>query len=67
MPVAAKPSREKLTVTDVCEELRIQPRTFYEWRQKGTAPKCKRLPNGSLRIARTDLDAWYDTLPGNAA
>lgn len=67
MPTLTTSTRDKLTVTEVCKELGIQPRTFYEWRQKGCAPKCKKLPNGSLRISRADLDAWYNALPGNAA
>ncbi|MFE3854898.1 helix-turn-helix transcriptional regulator [Streptomyces griseorubiginosus] len=32
--------------------------TFYEWRQKGRGPRCIRLPNGSLRIRRSDFENW---------
>lgn len=60
-------SREKLTVDEVCAELKISRSTFYDWRQKGRAPKCATLPNGSIRIARVDLDAWYDALNKDAA
>ncbi|MFB7630430.1 helix-turn-helix transcriptional regulator [Streptomyces sp. NPDC056149] len=48
----------KLTVDDVCEELGIARSTFYDWRQKGRGPRCIRLPNGSLRIRRSDFENW---------
>ena len=49
---------EKLTVRELCAELKISRSTFYDWRQKGRGPRCIRLPNGDLRISRRDLDAW---------
>ena len=51
---------ERLTVQEVCAELRISRSTFYEWRAKGRAPRCIKLPNGDLRIRRTELDRWLD-------
>jgi predicted DNA-binding transcriptional regulator AlpA len=36
--------------------------TFYEWREKGTAPPCFRLPNGHLRVRRGDLLDWLENL-----
>ena len=42
--------RERLTVAELCSELRIARSTFYEWRAKGRAPRCIKLPNGDLRI-----------------
>jgi predicted DNA-binding transcriptional regulator AlpA len=53
-------SRDKLTVSQVCAELQIAQSTFYEWRTKDTGPRCIKLPNGQLRIRRTDLEAWLD-------
>jgi len=50
----------KLTVADVCAELNVAKSTFYDWRAKGTAPRCIRLPNGDLRIRRSELDRWMD-------
>lgn len=61
------PLHEKLTVEEVCAELRISPNTFYDWRRKGRAPKCTRLPNGSLLVTRTDLDSWFEALSEDAA
>lgn len=51
----------KLTLAEVCAELRISRSTFYEWRAKRRAPRCITLPNGSLRIRRTDLDRWLES------
>jgi predicted DNA-binding transcriptional regulator AlpA len=56
----ATPSRH-LTITALCAELDIARSTFYDWRAKGRAPRCIRLPNGELRIRRTDLETWLDT------
>ena len=50
--------QDKLTIADVCADLGISRRTFYEWRAKGRAPKCIRLPNGDLRIRRSEYLRW---------
>ncbi|HET9894636.1 MAG TPA: helix-turn-helix domain-containing protein [Streptosporangiaceae bacterium] len=52
---------EKLTLAEVCAELRIERSTFYDWRAKGRAPRCLKLPNGEIRVIRRDLDAWLET------
>jgi excisionase family DNA binding protein len=52
--------RTILTITELCEELQISRSTFYDWRQKRRAPRCIKLPNGDLRIRRSDLDNWLD-------
>lgn len=52
---------QRLTVADVCAELQISRKTFYEWRAKGTAPRCIKLPNGELRVNRAELDRWLDS------
>ncbi|MEV5787888.1 helix-turn-helix domain-containing protein [Streptomyces sp. NPDC052287] len=51
---------EKLTLAEVCEELKVSRSTFYDWRAKKRAPRCIKLPNGDLRIRRSDLDHWLD-------
>jgi excisionase family DNA binding protein len=53
-------TRDKLTLAEVCTELGITRRTFYEWRAKKKAPKCITLPNGSIRVRRTELDRWLE-------
>jgi predicted DNA-binding transcriptional regulator AlpA len=40
----------------------VSQRTFYRWRAIGKAPKAVRLPNGELRIWRSDLNKWLDRL-----
>lgn len=50
--------RDKLTVAEFCEDVGISRRTFHEWRAKGRAPRCLKLPNGGLRIRRADFEAW---------
>ena len=58
---AAAPSREQLTIAEVCAELKVSRSTFYYWRQIGKAPKCLVLPNREIRIRRSDLDAWLES------
>lgn len=50
-----------LTIAAICEELDVSRSTFYEWRAKGRAPRCIKLPNGEIRIRRSDLEAWLDS------
>ncbi len=50
--------RGMLTIAQVLDELQVPRSTFYDWRQKGRAPRCVKLPNGDLRIRRTELDLW---------
>ena len=50
---------ELLTVDQVLDELGgVSRRTFLRWRELGRAPQCVKLPNGELRIWRSDLRAW---------
>ncbi|TCK20632.1 helix-turn-helix transcriptional regulator [Pseudonocardia endophytica] len=62
---------ELLTVRQVLELLGgVSRDTFYEWREKRTAPPCFRLPNGHLRVRRGDLLDWLEALrdqPGRVA
>lgn len=55
-------TRARLTIPEVCAELGISRSTFYEWRTKGVAPKCIKLPNGEIRIRRDELERWLDSL-----
>ena len=56
--VRGRQERDKLTIAEVCADLGISRRTFYEWRAKGRAPRCITLPNGSLRIRRSEYQRW---------
>lgn len=55
-----------LTIADICAELDISRSTFYDWRAKRKAPACLKLPNGDLRIRRSDYENWLQGL-GEAA
>lgn len=56
------PAAAHLSVEQVCRELGISRSTFYDWKAKGRAPRCFKLPNGDLRIRRCDLDDWFTSL-----
>jgi predicted DNA-binding transcriptional regulator AlpA len=48
-----------LTVDQILADLGdVSRRTFYEWRAKGTGPKCVKLPNGELRVRRAEYERW---------
>lgn len=50
---------ELLTVAQILDELGgVSRRTFFRWREIGTAPRCLKLPNGELRVWRSDLSTW---------
>lgn len=51
-----------MTVEQVCEYLVVSRDTWDKWRTKGTGPKARRLPNGSLRVAEEDLAVWVEEL-----
>lgn len=57
---------ELLTVRQVLDELGVDETTFYRWRRNGKAPRAFKLPNGKLRIRRSALNAWLDSLEGEA-
>lgn len=60
--MSTRTPRGYLTIAELCDELGIARSTFYDWRAKHTGPPCIKLPNGSLRIRRTDLAVWLNTL-----
>lgn len=60
-------ARDKLSVADICADLDISRRTFYEWRAKGKAPNCIPLPNGELRVERREYSRWLEFLAEGAA
>nr|WP_272954648.1 helix-turn-helix domain-containing protein [Kribbella sandramycini] len=51
-----------MTIAELCAELGVARSTFYDWRAAKKAPRCIKLPNGELRIRRTDLENWLDSL-----
>lgn len=66
MTSPSRRSTDKLTVDEFCTDLRISRSTFYDWRKKGRAPRCIRIPNGALRIRRSDYENWLTDCEDNA-
>ncbi|MCF2531330.1 helix-turn-helix transcriptional regulator [Yinghuangia soli] len=59
---------ELMTVPQILAELGdVSRRTFYRWRELGTAPAAMKLPNGELRVWRSDFTAWLNGLEETAA
>jgi predicted DNA-binding transcriptional regulator AlpA len=59
---------ELMTVEQVLAELcGVSRRTFYRWRELGKAPRGIKLPNGELRIWRSDFITWLASLKERAA
>jgi predicted DNA-binding transcriptional regulator AlpA len=50
-----------LTVTQFCEQLGETQDTFQKWRDKGTTPASRRLPNVQLRFDARDVANWMDS------
>lgn len=55
-------ARQRLRIDDICTDLGIARSTFYDWRAKGRGPRCIKLPNGDIRINRTEYERWLNTL-----
>jgi predicted DNA-binding transcriptional regulator AlpA len=50
--------RSYLTLAEFLEELDVPKSTFFRWKALGQAPRTYKLPNGQLRIRRSDFDDW---------
>ncbi|WP_018683660.1 helix-turn-helix transcriptional regulator [Actinokineospora enzanensis] len=50
------------SIDEVCAALKIRRSTFYEWRAKKRAPRCRRLPNGRICILVADYESWFESL-----
>ncbi|WP_327269016.1 helix-turn-helix domain-containing protein [Streptomyces sp. NBC_01218] len=49
---------QMLKLPEVLAEIGMSRAAFYRMRARGKAPKLIKLPNGQLRVRRTDLDNW---------
>jgi predicted DNA-binding transcriptional regulator AlpA len=58
------PRDELLTLTQLLAELGegedhpLSESTFYDWRAKKRGPRAIKLPNGSLRFRRSEVERW---------
>ncbi|MFD7165033.1 MULTISPECIES: helix-turn-helix transcriptional regulator [Streptomyces] len=59
---AAPPKGDaKLTLAEALDEIGMSRAAFYRMRARGKAPQCLKMPNGQIRVRRSDLDAWWAT------
>ncbi|MEV8429878.1 helix-turn-helix transcriptional regulator [Streptomyces chartreusis] len=56
--MSARTLDEKMTIKQVIADLKVAPATFYRWRQLGKAPRSIKLPNGDVRIRRSEYERW---------
>ena len=61
----ARPKMLKLS--EVLEEIDMSRAAFYRMRARGQAHRLQKLPNGQLRVSRSDLDAWWERCGDRAA
>jgi predicted DNA-binding transcriptional regulator AlpA len=47
-----------LKLAELLAELGMSRAAFYRMRARGQGPRLIKLPNGQIRIRRSDLDAW---------
>lgn len=58
---------ELMSVRQVLDELGgVSRRTFYRWRELGYGPAAFKLPNGELRVWRSDFSTWLRELEAAA-
>jgi predicted DNA-binding transcriptional regulator AlpA len=54
---------ELMTVDQMLVELGgVSRRTFYRWREIGHAPTGLKLPNGEIRVWRSEFASWLESL-----
>ncbi|MFJ3618881.1 helix-turn-helix transcriptional regulator [Streptomyces iakyrus] len=51
---------QMLKLPEVLSEIRMSRAAFYRMRARGQAPRLVKLPNGHLRVRRSDLDDWWE-------
>ncbi|KOG81022.1 excisionase [Streptomyces griseus subsp. rhodochrous] len=56
-----------LKLPEVLTEIKMSRAAFYRMRARGQAPRLQKLPNGQLRVSRTDLDSWWERCQQRAA
>nr|WP_202527800.1 helix-turn-helix domain-containing protein [Streptomyces sp. SID5770] len=56
-----------LKLPEVLAELDMSRAAFYRMRARGHGPRLLKLPNGQLRVRRSDLDAWLSQCEEAAA
>ncbi|MET9176752.1 helix-turn-helix domain-containing protein [Kitasatospora aureofaciens] len=57
----------KLKLAAVLEEIDMSRSAYYRMVALGRGPKTIKLPNGQIRVRRSDLDAWWAAQEQTAA
>lgn len=60
--VTPKNPDDWMTCRQVLDELNVSRSTLDKWRTEKRFPEFVRLPNGELRIRRSILNAWFESL-----
>ncbi|MEV0575414.1 helix-turn-helix domain-containing protein [Streptomyces sp. NPDC050392] len=58
---------QMLKLPEVLTELGMSRAAFYRMRARSQGPRLIKLPNGQLRVRRTDLDEWWAKCEESAA
>ncbi|MFE6976555.1 helix-turn-helix transcriptional regulator [Streptomyces sp. NPDC057682] len=58
---------QMLKLPEVLAELGMSRAAFYRMRARAQGPRLIKLPNGQLRVRRSDLDAWWAQCEESAA
>jgi len=61
-PTRRNATNSFMTIPEVIAEIRVPRATFYRWRQLRKGPRSIKLPNGDVRIRRSELERWLTTL-----
>ncbi|MEU8512513.1 helix-turn-helix domain-containing protein [Kitasatospora sp. NPDC048722] len=61
------PKPEHLKLPAVLAELDMSRSAFYRMVARGKGPMLLKLPNGQIRVRRSDLDAWWAALEQSSA
>ena len=51
-------TEQLMTGAEVARLLNVAPVTMRSWRHRNKGPKSIKLPNGSIRYRRADVEAW---------
>ncbi|WP_031067275.1 helix-turn-helix transcriptional regulator [Streptomyces sp. NRRL WC-3742] len=61
------PKQEHLKLPAVLAEINMSRSAFYRMVARGKGPTLLKLPNGQIRVRRSDLDAWWADLEHTTA
>lgn len=51
-----------MKLSEVIEELDVPKSTFHRWRAIGKGPRSIKLPNGAVRVRRSEFERWLAEL-----